>query len=724
MTTKSNARAWRKASLLAAAAWSAIGIAPSATAQTAPTAGPAADTQGMEDIIVTASRRATSLRETPIAISAYSGAQLEKAHIQTLGDLTTQSPNIQFGSNGGNTNIAIRGIGTNLQTAGSDPGVALHIDGIYVSDPALALLTLLDVKRVEVLRGPQGTLFGRNATGGAINIISNTPTTSPEYGFRASAGAPAGDHVDIYASGPLNSDGTLLGRLSAEQTYQRGFVKNVTTTGPNRLEGRNDFAGRLQLEWRPTSDFSIRVMGDYQKSDTAGAAYFLVGTPNTAAGLPPQLASSFIGRPGDDKIAVTDGVEKLQNQSIALFADWKVGTGNLRATVSYRDTDNYRSFDGDGTPFNYTSTIVTQYRKSTYAELLYNSDDSKPFSFILGGNYFNDKEIQDVVVPVFGFPAPVLLFGDSRLESFAVFGHATYKITNSWKVFGGIRYSTDHKRLDETNNFIGARSHSDRFSKPTFEVGTSYELNPSTNAYVKYATGYKSGGYSAGSLGPSFDSETNSMWEAGLKGAYFGGALQANLALFHMSYKNLQVNQVVGVSSQVTNAAQASINGAELEMALKLTPNLTFQFDGGWLDATFDGFQTQDSARPQLGLLDLTGNRLPNAPKFTVGGGPVYTHSFANSAKLTLSGRYDWKSRVYFSEFNLPLVSQKPVGRLSVYASYELPGGRWQIGLYGRNLTNQHVYSSMVVDSAVLNSITLATLQPRREFGIELRGRF
>ncbi len=724
MGTNSKARAWRKRALFVATAGALAGTATTAAAQTATGADSSDSASQLEEVVVTASRREASIRETPTAISAYSGDQLETQRVESFSDLATQSPNIQFSANGGNTNIAIRGIGTDLQLAGNDPGVAFHADGIYVAEPAIGMATLFDVNRVEVLRGPQGTLFGRNATGGAINIISNTPTVTPAFGFDASAGLPAGEHLAAFASGPITSDGTLLARASVQQSYQKGQVDNRSPTGPDRLNDQNDYAGRLQLEWRPTADFSARLLASYQKSDTAGPAYYLVGTPNTDLGLPPVLSNTFIAQPGDDEIAVTRGASNMMEKGAALFVDWKVGGGALRATFSTRKSDVYRDYDNDGTAVDFTSTTINRTRDSNYAELIYTSDDTQRFSYILGANYFEDRDVQKVIVPVMGFPAPVILGGQVETESVAVFGHAEYRLTDAWKVFGGARYSSDRKRVSETNNFIGSLEQSDRWSKPTFEIGTSYDLNDTTTGYVKYATGYKSGGYSAGALSPSFAPEANSMWELGLKGAYFDGNLQANLALFRMSYRNLQVNQVVGVTSLVTNAAEATINGVEVELVQRLTPELRLEFYGGWLDARFDQFLTQDSARPGLGLLDLSGNRLPQAPKFTAGGGPVYQHDFADGGVLTLAARYDWKSRVYFSEFNIPLTSQGPAGRLSAYANYELPDGKWQVGVYGRNLTDEATFSSIVVTSAVLNSIALGTLQAPREFGLQVRYRY
>jgi len=718
-----HAFAWRGTALLAATATGVLAGATTAHAQSRPS-NAAASAQEIEELVVTASRREQSVRETPIAVSAYGGQQLEREHVESVGDLVTQSPNIQLGSNGPNTNIAIRGIGTNLQTAGNDPGVAFHVDGVYVPDASLALATLFDVNRVEVLRGPQGTLFGRNATGGAVNIIANTPSEELGFGFDASAGSPAGEHVSAFANGSLTSGGALLARVAVQQTYARGNVDNIAARGPGRLNDQNDYGGRLQLEWRPDEAFSARLLVDYQRSDTNGPPSYIVGTPNSV-GLPIQLRNTVIARPGADEVAVTYGARKLLEKGATLLMNWNLGPGSLRGFVSRRHTNIFTNNDGDGTAVDFSQTIFDQERDTTYSEMQYTSNETGRLSYIVGANYFDDAELQliRVYVPPI-FPAPVSISGNVATKSTAVFGHAQYRLTDALKLFGGARYSKDRKRLAETNNFLGARTQTHEWSKPTFEVGAAYDFNDEVTGYAKFATGYKSGGFSAGALAPPFAPETSNLWELGLKGSYFDGRLQANLAVFRTRYRNLQVNQIVGVLAQVTNAAQATIDGAELELVQYVTPDFSIRFESGWLDARFDRFVTQDSAPPALGLLDLKGNRLPQAPKFTIGVGATYSRALANGGKLTLGGRYDWRSRVYFSEFNLPLVSQDSAGRLNAFASYDLPGGKWRLGAYGRNLTDERTFSSMVVGAAVINSITTGTLGPRREYGVEVHYRY
>lgn len=671
------------------------------------------------EIIVTASRRETTIRETPTAISAYSGEQLARSNIVSFTDLVVESPNIQLGSNDSNTNIAIRGIGSNLQTAGNDPGVAFHVDGIYLPDPFLARLAFLDVARVEVLRGPQGTLFGRNATGGVINIISNTPTVIPEVGFRITAGFPLGEQLQVFASTPLNADATVLTRFSMQQTYQNGRLRNLSPVGPRRFDGRNDYAVRGQLEFRPSETFRIRIQGDYQLSDTPGPAPYLAGSVSGV--LPPLLATTRFSTPKDDDVVyLTKGKTEVESYGLGVFATLDIGGGALNGTFSRRNSNVSTVRDGDGTLFEFNSTLIDAPRKTTFAELLYASDDDKPFSVVLGANYYDDNQKQDLRVPVFFLPFPVAFTGDVDSRSYAFFGQAQYDLTAAWKIFGGARYSNDRKRIFETNVFIGQLRQSDTFSKVTYEAGTSFDITPSATAYLKYATGYKGGGYSSGSLAPAFRPETNGMVEFGLKGSFFDRKLSANLAIFRISYDDLQVNQVLDVQASVTNAAKATIYGGELELNARLTPELSLLFAGGYLNARFDEFITADSARPTLGTLNLKGNRLAQSPEFTLGGGPVFDSQLSNGARFNLSARYDWKSRVFFSEFNLRANSQASTGRLSASANYTTPNGKWKVGLYGRNLTDERIYNSQLVYASVLNSIIVGNLEPRREFGIQL----
>ncbi|KRB86139.1 hypothetical protein ASE00_05225 [Sphingomonas sp. Root710] len=707
-----------------------IGIASQASAQAAATA------ESNEEIIVTASRRAESIRETPTAVSAYLGKRLQEAQISSLSELVTTSPNIQISTYGSNSNIAIRGIGNTQLVAGADPGVALHVDGVYLAQSSLATATFLDVNRVEILRGPQGTLFGRNATGGAINIIPNRPTAALSAGLDVSGGIDPGlIRSSAYISGPLDEAGSLRARLAVQQKYGRGFTKNLVANGPDRLDGEKTYSGRAQLEWLASDRFTARVSLEYQKEDDNGQGFFFFGTPDPSIPLPAAIQSAATGDPKKRETYANQGKRELESKSIRTEGELQLGGGSLRAVYSFMRSSIFQNLDGDATPVNFTNTMFDQSADQNYAELLYASDSSKPLSVVLGANLFSEDFTQDLAVPISFLPIPVLIAAEIKTRSYALFAHGQYAFSPSARLFAGLRYSNDRKRIQESNSFIGAGGQRAKWDRVTYEAGASADLAERVTGYVKYATGYKGGGFSAGGLAPSFNPETNSSIELGLKGTYLDGMLDANLAAFHMKYKNLQVSQVIGVVSSVVNAARATIDGLELEMTLRPMANLRLEFAGAWLHARFDEFFTQDSARPSFtpdcetrgGVpvcgIQLAGNRLPQAPRFSASPAIYYDLPLKGGA-ITLGARYDWKSRFYFTEFNIPVTAQKAAGTLDLSIAYKSEDARWSASLFARNVTDETIKAQAYVNSALLGSLALGQLQPGRQIGASFGYRF
>ncbi len=702
------------------------------------------------DIIVTASRREQSIQKTPTAVSAFGGDTLKEQQLTSLADIVSISPSIAISNFGTNANVVIRGIGNTSFVAGADPAVALHFDGIYLAQPGLALNTFLDVSRVEVLRGPQGTLFGRNATGGAINIIPNQPTADLRFGVDVSAGlAPAMVRSSAFVSGPITADGNLQGRISIQQNHNGGYAKLLDSTqsnglnslsnnpaGPQDIDGLTTYSARGQLVWLPSNDLKVRLLLEYQGQNDDGPATYNVGSPDPAQiPLPRSIINQPVGNIKKRETYANYGQRKLDSYTASLTTDWDVGYGNLRALFSYNKTKQFTQADGDGTSVDFTHTEFTGNAHQTFNELLYTSPADQPFSFILGANHFHEKFYQLIRVPIlelevapntFFGPVTVLDAGTVWTTSYAAFGQAEYKFNFGAKIFGGVRYSHDKKRATELNNFKAPFTFAQgpvSWSRVTYEGGLSYDLAPRVTAYVKYATGYKGGGYSVASFQAPFNPETNKNLEAGLKGVYFGGMLAANLAVFHTTYKDLQVNQVIGFSNGITNAAAAKMDGVEAEITLKPTDALRMEFSGSYLKARFNEFLTTDSARPGLGVLQLAGNTLPNAPKYKASVGAYYDVP-APSGKVTLGGRYDYASKRYFNEFNIPVAAQPGAGRLDLNATYKSDNGRWSAGIFATNVTNESIKNGTLVVSAVLGSVSLATLEPGRQVGMSFGYRF
>jgi iron complex outermembrane recepter protein len=698
-------------------------LAPAASVMAEDLAG-APDNQ-LEAVVVTAQRRATTIQDTPAAVSSYDGTLLKQLQINDLADLAAMTPGVQFGDVLTNAKITIRGIGNGNSSAGADPGVAVHYDGVYLSQTALATTTFLDLDHVEVLRGPQGTLFGRNATGGAINLIPRQPTAVFEAEMGASAGFdPSEFRVDGFVSGKLDDSGVWLGRLSVEDTYNKGFTTNTDLAGPSRLDDANNYAVRAQLKWQPSDVFSARLLFDDAKSVTNGPAYFFLGTPDASAALPAPIQGAYFGSVNDRSLAVTHGTSDLGFTGETLITDWQIGSGDLKTSVAVDRTTQYLDIDGDGSPVDFTNTSYTQSATQRFVESIYASDARRKFVYVIGANYFNEDMSQNVTVPISYFPLPVILTGTLQTNSYAAFAHGDYTIVDPLTLFAGLRYSHDRKHLDEGNDYVGTLTQEHSWSRVTYQAGVRYKPSAQQTVYLQYATGYKSGGYQSGNLQPAFNPETSDSIEGGIKGAYFQDRVATNLAAFHMTYNDLQVNQVIGVSARVTNAARAKVDGLEAEIEARVTQDLRLSLAAALLDARFDEFVTADSARPSLGTLSLAGNRLPNAPRLTLSPSFRYRFPLRLPGDLNLDSSYDWKSRVYFSEFNLPVSSQRAAGTFNLNVNYSDPGGHWQAGLYARNITDEKILGNVLVVSALLGSQALGELNPGREVGFTYRYRY
>ncbi|MEI9996985.1 MAG: TonB-dependent receptor [Rhizomicrobium sp.] len=689
-------------------------------AQTSASAqSPNAQSSEIETVTVTASRRETTVRETPTAVSAYSGKQLAADHVVTLTDLVASSPDVQIGIYSTNADITIRGIGNPQTVAGSDPGVAFNYDGVYLAQSGLTISSMLDVSRVEILRGPQGTLFGRNATGGAVNVIPNLPTEQFAAGIDTSVGfGPTQDHSTAFVSGPLTSDGQWLARLAVQQTYNDGYTRNLAPDGPSRFDGQNNYSGRGQLEWLPTGDLTVRLSLDYQKEDDSGAALFLLGDVPPGAPLPVQIQGAPSGNIDKRETYSNVGVNNLKAAGATLTTDWVLDGGDLKAVVAVDSYDQFTSQNGSGTGVDFTHTEYLQRSNQYYAEVLYSSDPSHPFTYVVGANYFHENEFQQITVPIRYLAIPVILGGTLGTSSYAAYVHGQYEIEPGLKVFAGLRYTSDHKAADEFNDFVGTLDHQKGWNHITYEAGASYDFSDAVTGFLKYSTGYRSGGFSIGSLQGPFSPEENTSVEADLKGSYLNGRLQANLAAFHMSYSNMQVNQVNGVSEAVTNAASSTIDGFEAEFVGRVSDELRLELSGDWLDAHFDVFNTEDSARPGLGILNLAGHLLPQAPKFSLSGAAYYDVPISVPGTVTLSARYDWKSRLFFDPFNLPVSSQGPAGKLDLSINYASEDDRWTASVFALNATDAVIKNHVIVVSALLGSLALGGLDPGREIGI------
>jgi iron complex outermembrane recepter protein len=675
-------------------------------------------------VVVTATRETTEIRKAPVAVTSVSGDTLASRGLTNLNELSQQLPNVQIGDSYVETRIAIRGVGGQSIQLGASPGVAYYVDGVYLERTGLAAATFFDVDRVEVLRGPQGALYGRNATGGAVNVIPNKPT--PE--FSGLVGASVG--VDPWAyglqgvlNGPINKSGTLSFRLSGQRSYDEGFTRNLNDSGPRRFDDADNYSVRSQVRYDSGPAFDANLALDYQASDTNGVGIYLLGTPSGAAtvaelsgGTRPVLSDRAIysNRGNNDKTFYGATL------SVSSEGDW--GGLDLKAGAHHTEIDLVS--EADGTQVDYSYSFFEQEADQQFGELVYHSPNIGSFRLLAGATVLNETARQGIVVTT--PPANRVTQIDASIPTFsyAVFGRVNYDITDNWRAFGGLRYSHDKKDVTEANNFLGSNEQEADWGDLTYEFGTSVDLSPRISAFIKYATGFKAGGFSGGSAAPAFDPEENSSVEVGIKGNLPDNRGRFSLVGFHTPYRDLQVTQIRGFSTFIDNAAEATINGVEFESVVDISRNLRFDLTASYLDAKFDSFTSIDSARPELGEIDLSGNHLPKAPEFSGSAGLDYTFEIPGGAKIVPAARVNWQDRVYYTEFNLPVASQEAVTRIDLNLNYESADGKLAATLFVNNVTDEQVVNNVIIASATLGSAVVANLDPGRRMGIQLTRRF
>lgn len=707
---------------------------------TADAANAAAD----NDIVVTAQRRSERLQDIPMAVTALGGDALQRAPVSNLADIQTAVPNVNISLRNGSGVVAIRGIGYDIVTSGADGSVAIHSDGVYASRPAAALSSLFDVERIEVARGPQGTLYGRNATGGAINIISRRPTEEAEGYLDLSYGNYNALAVEGALSGPIVSD-KLLARISAKVEERDGWGKNLYNG--RDVDDLKSRAVRGMLELRPSDTVSFLLIGDYFRRDDSANAYHFIGcvTPVCNANAAVNRGFTVPSNPRDVNQDIQAGFRPEQ-YGLSFTAKVELPFADLTAISGYRDGRSYFIGDFDATA-QLGSFITREENYRTFSQELQLGRSSGQIDWIVGAFYFNERNYARANGAFPPFQAPVLgaLFqgGTLRTDAYAAFGELSYHVTPKLTLTVGGRYSEEKKRLRDEFTFTnGPRNIVARQASPTAAIpcvvcrglpdradfnaftpkfGAQYKFSPRQMVYANVQKGFKSGGFAIGAVTPAFNPETIWSYEAGIKAEWFDRALSTNLSAYHYDYKNLQVGQIVGVGTVITNAGAARIDGVELESRLKLG-RLSFDGFGAYNHARFTSYVAANPAVNVAVPLDLSGNLLSNAPKWTGKLGAEYATPVGGGT-IVARGEVFASSRVYFSPFNNETNSQRPYALLNANLRYEGTGG-WYGSLFMTNIADRLVRSGSIVSSAAAGAFVAVQYLPPRTFGFKVGRNF
>lgn len=736
----------------------AIGLCSAAHAQTAAaidsapvtsaSQNTAADVVTFGDIVVTAQKRSESLQKVPLAVTAVTADELQRSGIKDVQALASRVPNLTLGVNLGAAKVTMRGVGLNNLAAAAEGSIALHIDGVFVSRPIAALASFYDVERLEALRGPQGMLYGRNATGGSLNVVTRQPTEELTGYFNLTAGNYNQLTADGAVSGALVPD-VLAVRLAFQTQNRDGFGKNIVTG--NDIDDLKSRAVRGTIQFTPNDRLTVNLMADYYRQrDNSGAFHSPRGAGFSAPGVPiiryGEAQGGILAGNLRDVAAEDDPINYLTFWGVHGRVSYALSDNiEISSLTAYRKTKQFGRTDLDVSSLPLTKQFLTEDAKQ-FSEELQLSGRRDRLKWLLGLYYFyenNDAVVADPLNPArtifFGpdlLTTGFLAAGTLKTKAFASFGQISYEVIDNLNLTVGARYSTekkiDHDELafDIFTPYVGefatpqaTLDRSKRFNSFTPRIAIDYQATPDVLLYASWSKGFKAGTYSLGAGAPPVNPEKVTAYEAGIKSQLLDRKVRLNLAGFYYDYKDLQLGKLRNAVLVLENAATAKIYGLEAEFAANITPQ--FQIDGNaaWLHARFTDFTTGDPARAFLGDIDLRGNPLPHAPDFSMLAGAQYTVPLS-IGDFTLRGEVAWKDRYYFSAFKLDYLSQPAHTKVNLFLNWASNDGHWNGSAFVKNLTNKLVLANMNVSDGVVGFPFTGFLEDPRTYGLRIGYKF
>lgn len=719
-------------SLRCGVSWAAFGAVLMAGGQAAAQAQPRAN--DVEEVVVTAQRVEENIQQVPIAVSAYSSAMLQRQSIETIQDIAIRTPGFSAGAvDPIQSNFAIRGIGSAFgisQNAGGDASVVVFVDGVYAGRGGTPDIDALNLERVEVLRGPQGTLFGKNTVGGLIQYVTRKPSADPSLRLEGQYGNY--DRRQLNARGNLPISDKVFVSLGGSIKLRDGYEFNETTG--HDVNDQDLKTGTVAVRFLPSDDLDIVLAADFTDQDQKGNPRHNICDASFQAGI------HCVGVNPDPRVvnAYTDGYLRRWLRTYRGEVNWTTPFGVLTSITALRDvTLNFRTpfFSNPvNPPAQIESTETDHENNSQFSQelrLSFEGMDSRLKGQV--GAYYLHEDNQRIEDLRQDFPAPsqtgIATYPQEVTgKSYALFGQFSYAITDQLTATAGLRQTWERK----SGHFIGrkvsgpglppplAADYDVRASKKwnalTPRFALDYQATPDALVYASATRGFKSGGFqglagSALSQATAYDPEYAWSYETGFKTQWLDRRLRVNGSIFQTNYKDLQVSQLVPLCCVVVgNAATAKIKGAEVEFMIQ--PVAGLQIDGSYarLNAEFTSFANGATA-------NFTGNDLPRSPKDKVHLGVQYIADLQGWEALA---RVDYtnQSHMYFEASNIP--TQKQEGYINVDARVSLtsPDKRWQVAVWGKNLTDELV-ATYVTAFAPYRQV-LVPYAPPKTYGVTL----
>jgi iron complex outermembrane receptor protein len=714
------------------------------TVETAQQAGP------ISEIVVTAQKRSQNLQDVPVAVSAVGAETLQTANISSAGELGKIVPSLQVFTTSGSVQPFLRGIGNPGSLVGNEGSAAVYIDGVYLVRVPASLLQLTGIERVEVLKGPQGTLFGRNASAGLMHIVTREPSDVPTFEGNIGYGNFNTFRANVYASAGL-ADGVAVDVSAMIVDQQDGWGENVATGLEYGKE--NTKAVRGKLRWEIGPDTEVTLIGDYTKSknDFVAHSQYLYGGPRRGYDLPPyglQPVLDFY-----DIEADSTPVNISENWGVSGRIEHDFGFGTATSITAYRDDDGFIVFDSD---FSGQDSLLAELFgsvKQVSQELQLASNPGSSFDWLVGAyyisarsGYYPSRFTGRTFDPLTGgLPAVSDTWGESKVKSASVYGQVTVPLGDATNLTGGLRYTSDKLSGSGRSDFYiegttpvpgPTVTGKDSFEKLTYKVSLDHRFTDDFMVYASQSRGYKSGLFNTLPFTPvAAEPEVIDASELGFKAELLDRRVRLNGAVFYYDFKNAQFQQFNGPTVVIVNAPSARLWGGELEGQAAITDNFILRFSGGYLDTKYTDFPNAQTpivntnTDPALGMVggylvglapfDATGNEMVRAPKWTANIGANYDLE-TEVGRFNFDVNYAYTSSYAWDADNK--LREPSHGLLDAQITYTFPDEHYSIRLYGKNLTKEKYYVAQIQSDSARGSSAMPGAP--RTYGVDLLVKF
>jgi len=670
-------------------------------------AAPVADQGHLEEIVVTAQRRSENLQKVPVSVTAITAATLAKQGVIDTSSLTLVVPGLDFSRelNGGTP--FIRGVGNTTGAIGAEPSVATYVDGVYYPAAIGTLFSLNNIARIEVLKGPQGTLFGRNATGGVIQIITKDPSQTPS--LSASLGYGSYNTVDgaAYATMGLTPTLAIDGAINFSNQGD-GWGHNLTT-GKDAFKTQ-DFGARSKLVWTPDSRTTVKLTGDYERthSDVGVSLVFAPGSLGIDGTTTHAGFYNTFGNTPNDSITKQYGA--------ALRVEYDLDWSRLVSISSARKLTSTLDLDSDGTPLTIVDGEISGFDRTLSQEVQLQSAPASRLKWIIGGFLYDDHaaynplQINGAAAAPFAYVAN---YAEQKTRSYAAFGQFTAPIDEATRITAGLRYTSDRREIVANTDLGGAveipSSNEATFNKLTWRFSVDHDFAQDILAYASYNRGFKSGTFNLGApTDPAVRPEVLDAFEVGLKSELFNHSLRINLSGFYYDYNNIQLSKTVDTANIILNAAKAHIKGLDAEVNEIVSKAISLHLSGAYTDGHYVSFPDAPGYFPNVNAsgqptggnfsipVDASGNRTIRTPKYTANFGPNY-HAETAIGGFDFNVLYYYNSGFFWTADNI--FKQPPYSIVNATIAWTGKSGQFGARVWVKNLFNEHYYSYGVEQS-------------------------